>query len=103
MVDYVAIGQRVRGLRRGMMLTQEELAGRAGITASFLGHVERGSRVMSLETLMALCSALSVTPNNLLGMEHAPLSAALPDRVTVPVPFLLQGVADLLKELHILE
>ena len=103
MVDYVAIGQRVRSLRRGMMLTQEELAGRAGITASFLGHIERGSRVMSLETLQALCGALSATPNDLLGMEHAAISTQLPDRVTVAVPTRRQGMADLLKDLQISE
>jgi len=102
-MDYTAIGQRVRNLRRTEGLTQSELADRVGISASFLGHIERGTRVLSLETLMALCAALSVTPNDLLGMEHTSLSAQLPDRVTVSVPLLLQGVADLLKNLQISE
>ena len=102
-MDYAAIGQRVRGLRRMLGLTQGELADRVGIAASFLGHIERGTRVLSLETLMALCAALSVTPNDLLGMEHAAISAQLPDRVTVSVPSLLQGMTDLLKNLQISE
>ena len=102
-MDYTAIGQRVRSQRRAEGLTQSELAERVGISASFLGHIERGTRVLSLETLMALCMALSVTPNDLLGMEHASISALLPDRVTVSVPNLLQGVADLLKNLQISE
>lgn len=103
MFDYVAMGQRIRALRRGAMLTQEELAQQAGISASFLGHIERGTRVLSVETLMALCNALGVTPNELLGMEYASLSAPLPERVIVSVPSLLQGVADLLKNLQISE
>ena len=103
MIDYVAIGQRIRALRRGAKLTQEELAQQAGISASFLGHIERGSRVLSVETLLALCGALSTTPNELLGMECVTLSAQLPERVMVSTPSLLQGVADLLKNLQISE
>lgn len=103
MTDYVAIGQRIRALRRAAKLTQEELAVQVGICASFLGHIERGTRVLSVDTLLSLCRALSATPNDLLGMEHASLSAELPDRVTVSVPFLLQGVAELLKDLRIPE
>lgn len=103
MIDYAAIGQRIRALRRTVKLTQEELAQQAGISASFLGHIERGSRVLSVETLLALCNALSATPNELLGMEHASLSAQLPERVTVSAPSLLQGMADLLKNLQISE
>lgn len=102
-MDYGALGQRVRYLRRSAGLTQSALAERVGVSASFLGHVERGTRVLSVETLLALCNALSATPNELLGMEHASLSSQLPERVTVSVPSLLQGMADLLKNLQISE
>ena len=102
-MDYKAIGQRVRSLRRMEGLTQSELAEKAGISAPFLGHIERGTRVLSLETFMALCAALSVTPNDLLGMEYRELTSLLPDRVTVSVPSFLQGMADLLKNLLISE
>ena len=54
MVDYKDLGRRVRALRRAAHLTQEELAEQVGISASFMGHVERGSRVASLDTLVAL-------------------------------------------------
>ena len=102
-MDYGALGQRVRYLRRSAGLTQSALAERVGVSASFLGHVERGTRVLSVETLLALCNALSATPNELLGMEHASLSSQLPERVMVSVPSLLQGMADLLKNLQISE
>lgn len=103
MIDYVAVGRRIRAMRRGAGLTQAELAERVGISASFLGHVERGTRVLSVETLVALCQALGVTPNELLGLEYASMSAQLPPHVTVCVPSFLQGMADLLKNEQISE
>lgn len=66
MVDYKDLGHRVRTLRRMRDLTQEELAEKLDISASFLGHIERGTRVASLETLVALCNALKVSPQELL-------------------------------------
>lgn len=96
-MDYAALGQRIRTYRRALHMTQEELAEKAGLSASFLGHIERGSRVASLDTLVQLCHALHVTPNELLGEETGHLCADLPERMTVSVPELLQGVADLLR------
>lgn len=102
-VDYIALGQRIRSRRRALHLTQEALAERVGISASFLGHIERGSRVLSVETLVSLCTTLSATPNELLGMEHTALAAQLPQHVTVCVPSFLQGMADLLNNEQISE
>ncbi len=65
-MDYQDMGLRVRALRRQMGITQEELAEKVGISASFLGHIERGTRVASLETLVALCNTLETTPEYLL-------------------------------------
>lgn len=66
MIDYKDLGRRIRILRRKNSLTQEELAEKAGISASFMGHIERGSRIASLETLVALCNTLKTTPQSLL-------------------------------------
>ena len=66
MIDYKDFGARIRSLRRKRGLTQEELAERIGICASFMGHIERGSRVASLETLVALCNELRASPQELL-------------------------------------
>lgn len=66
MVDYKDLGHRVRTLRRMKDLTQEELAEQLDISASFLGHIERGTRVASLDTFVALCNALKVPPQELL-------------------------------------
>ena len=61
-MDYKDLGNRVRIARRSKTWTQEELAEKA----SFLGHIERGTRVASLETFVSLCNELCVTPEYLL-------------------------------------
>lgn len=65
-MNYKDLGTRIRAIRRQQSLTQEHLAEKIGISASFLGHIERGTRVASLETLVALCNELDVSPEYLL-------------------------------------
>lgn len=86
MIDYKDFGNRIRTLRRQQSLTQEELAEQAGISHSFMGHIERGTRVASLETLVALCNVLHTSPQYLLGAsltgfeEHMPSDISQQDR-----------------------
>lgn len=81
-MNYRDLGMRVRLLRRQQGYTQEELAERVGISASFLGHVERGTRVASLETLVALCNTLLVTPEFLLQASLEGLAYSMPDNIS---------------------
>ena len=77
MVLYILVGKRVRQLRLQKKLTQEQLAERADISTSFLGHIERGSRKLSLDSFCRIARALDCTANDLLPMEggNARLSA----------------------------
>lgn len=79
MIDYKDFGHRIRVIRRKQGLTQEELAEQVGISASFLGHIERGSRIASLETLVLLCNTLKASPQHLL-------AASLDDELTAHMP-----------------
>ena len=97
-MDYIMLGRRIRRYRIEKHLTQEQLAEMADVSASFLGHIERGTRVASLETLMKLCAVLQVTPNDLLGDDLAAVRADLPEQVTISPSELLQGVALLLRK-----
>ena len=63
---YKALGMRIRAQRKQMKITQEELAERAEISNSFMGHIERGTRKASLDTFVKICNALRVSPNLLL-------------------------------------
>ena len=67
-VDFVQVGKRVKIRRHVLGLTQEELAERLGVCTSYIGHIERGSRKMSVETLYALCKALDTSADFLIGI-----------------------------------
>ena len=67
-MDYVLLGKRVRIRRKVLELTQEELADRIDVSTSFIGHIERGTRKLSVETLHDLCKALDVSADFLLGI-----------------------------------
>lgn len=68
-MDYAALGRRVRERRRERRITQEQLAELAGISTQFAGHIERGTRVLSVETLFRLCAALGVSADYLMGIS----------------------------------
>lgn len=65
-VNYLMLGMRIRETRKLRQMTQEQLAEQAEISLSFLGHIERGSRTPSLETVVAICNVLNVSPQYLL-------------------------------------
>ena len=66
-MDYKAIGNRIRTVRKARGYTQEQLAERADISFAFVGHIERGTRVMSIKTLYSLARALDCSTDYLLG------------------------------------
>lgn len=78
-MDYVDLGRRVRRQRNVLGWTQAQLAEHIGVSTSFVGHVERGSRKASLETLVSLANALRVSLDYLL-------SASLSSNGLGPVP-----------------
>ena len=65
-VDYEKLGVRVRQQRELNNLTQSQLARKVGVTGSFIGHIERGEKKASVDTVVALCNALEVSPTVLL-------------------------------------
>ena len=63
--DLVALGQTIRRLRREADLTQEELAARAGISANYVGEIERGECNPSVLVMFALARGLDVPATRL--------------------------------------
>jgi transcriptional regulator with XRE-family HTH domain len=59
-------GRVVRRLREARGLTQEELAERAEISATYIGFVERGDNVPTLTIIIQIASALGARPSELL-------------------------------------
>ena len=68
-IDYTAMGGRIRNARLDAGLSQSELAERCNLSVSFLWHIERGSRKMSLETLVTVCEVLNLSTDYLLQDE----------------------------------
>ena len=65
-IDYVAMGRRIRLLREGKHLTQEQLAEKCSLSAAHLGHVERGTRPPSLESCVRISKSLQIGMDYLL-------------------------------------
>lgn len=65
-LDYVRVGKRIREARKINGWSQDVLAKKCGISMSFLGHIERGTRIMSLETFTSICTALGANADELL-------------------------------------
>lgn len=76
-IDYKALGSRVRSARTKLGLTQEQLAEECSLSAAFIGHIERGTRIPSLETLVTLSEVLSVSLDWLLLDAHRKSEGAL--------------------------
>lgn len=62
--------KRVRRLRKSANLSLEKAAERGDITANFWGDVERGKKVPSLDTIVAMAKGLSLSPRILLSLER---------------------------------
>lgn len=65
-LDYKAIGKRIKIARIKGDLTQERLAERIGISPTHLSNIETGTTRVSLNTIIGIANALSVTSDDLL-------------------------------------
>ena len=65
-MDYVGLGKRIRTQRKMLDMTQEELAAAIDVSTSFIGHIERGTRKLSVDTLVKLADALKISCDQLL-------------------------------------
>lgn len=59
-------GVKVRTRRFKLNLTQEELAERADLHATYVGSVERGERNISLDNIVCLAKGLGCSPKDLM-------------------------------------
>ena len=84
--DLQLIGARLQAARKAKGYTQDYVSARADITEKFLSQIERGKAGLSVQTLIALCDILEITPNYVL----------LPDAARVleePIGPLLKGMS----------
>lgn len=65
-MDYSTIGRQIRVKRLELRLTQERLAERCDLSVSYMGAVERGDKIPSLETFIVIANALGASSDDLL-------------------------------------
>ena len=94
-MDYVAMGRRIRHLRTNLEMTQENVAKECGISTAYYGHIERGTRKASVETLVKIAKTLEASLDEIiLGTVNG---FALPENMTLE-RHLLTGILRVLHE-----
>jgi transcriptional regulator with XRE-family HTH domain len=58
-------GERVREERLKQNLSQEELAGRAGVHRTYIGMIERAEKNITLENIEKIAKALGISITNI--------------------------------------
>jgi len=61
--------EQLEAIRRRRLLTQKELAEKVGVSWQTISEWERGNMQPRMKHVRALCAALDVTPEELLGTE----------------------------------
>jgi transcriptional regulator with XRE-family HTH domain len=67
MLVVVYIGEKLKEIRTKRLLTQEELAEKAGVSAATVVNVERNNQEPHFRTIRKLAKALDIDPTELVG------------------------------------
>ena len=86
-MDAKAVGRRIKAARENKNMSQEELAALVEIAPTHVSVIERGMKILRLDTFVAIANVLEVSADSLLVdvVEHATdsisseLSAAIAD------------------------
>lgn len=65
-LDYRALGERIRTIRKSRKLSQNQLAEKVGIEPSNISHIERAASKVGLSTLVGIANSLGVSVDDLL-------------------------------------
>jgi transcriptional regulator with XRE-family HTH domain len=78
---YAEIGEKIRSIREGKLrISQEQLAGRAGISRPTVVNIEKGRQQITVGQLIMFANVLGVMPDELLpSAEKAKRSESLID------------------------
>lgn len=71
--DFHKIGGKLFSVRKRLGLTQMEVAEAAGLSDWAYADIERGTVNMRVETILRICQALHVSPNEILTEDDATL------------------------------
>ena len=70
--DRKAFAENLRVIRAKLDVTQEKFAGLVGLSTDSIVRYESGNGCApSIDTIFAICNALNISPNELLGWKEA--------------------------------
>jgi len=104
-IDYVSMGHRIRNLRKDRNVTQSALAEKLEISTAYLGLLERGARIPSIDTLRRIAETLDVTLDDIVSgkEESEPLTLEpMPfEKRSDTLPQKMQMLNDVIRDLDI--
>ena len=65
-MEYESIGRNIRKYRTEHKLKQDELAEKAGLSSNYIGMVERGEKIPSLESLINILNSRDISADMVL-------------------------------------
>ena len=65
-MDKLTMGDRIKEARKNRKLTQEQLAERLDVSVEFVGQIERGLKLPSIQVFAKLIEVLNVSADYLL-------------------------------------
>lgn len=68
--DLKLIGNRLYEIRNKKLLSRLEVAEKAELSDRTYADIERGNTNMRIDTLLKICAALNITPNDILITEN---------------------------------
>ena len=69
-LDLGTIGNNLYKVRKNKGLTQAEVAEKAELSDRTYADIERGSATMRVDSLLKICGALNITPNEILVVDN---------------------------------
>ena len=69
-LDLCTIGNNLYKVRKTKGLTQAEVAEKADLSDRTYADIERGSVTMRVDSLLKICAALHITPNDILVTDN---------------------------------
>ena len=73
--EFSAIGNKLYSVRKKLGLTQTEVAEAAELSTRTYADIERGCVNMRIETILKICKAMHITPDEILTVKDSSISA----------------------------
>ena len=74
LLDMHKIGNKLLAVRKKTGLTQVEVAEASGLSSRTYADIERGTVNMRVETILRICEALHITPDEILTERNTELT-----------------------------